>query len=555
MTSPVLEWIEFGDFSPGIFNNNRFAGGVNVNSMNPCMAQETHTYRCRSLVTGGLGPLPKRKKQFSLTSGPSGSHTFNVVGLGTVGMARPDNVFATNNDHRVEVHLGIHWGDPASGGTHRFRWLRENISESPSSTTQILARNYSTALYESGSRMAYIHHARMNLENELLPGRVVSVMTWQAIPLGSGADSSTNQARISHAFPDPTSAATSSTISTKQIGNALHSYTISTTHQNRVVLGRYDIYRRGDDMSVATNANFLWTSPNVNTLGFEDPTAFAVEYDQTITDLGTMTANELLVILQYGGGFIVSGDVDDPTVISLPNIAGPDGAKWVKGCNTAIGYVYSAGDAGLYVWNGGDDAQPISTQLEGTSFTNWDTEWVDTPQGRTDRWIDLVLAPHNWVYDTQSNGWWRLEDPSVADIRMWSTAKYRGQAYGTESTYTNASPNFLHMWEYGDPATNYSWKSHPLWITNDRSMNLRELVVAVSGHGTLTFTFENERGDTVSQVFTFNHTNMRQYRTTLQLRSDNFTMRIQAQGATDKPAPLMHRCYVGYQPRTKIGPG
>jgi hypothetical protein len=548
VTSPDLEWVEFTDFSPGIFNNTRFAGGVNVNSMNPAMAQEADTYRCRSLVTGGLGPLPRLNKSFRLTTIPDGGngHTYRVPGLGTLGQVFAETNATTDPAHRVEIHVPVNWYDD---GTERMRWIRERIYDTTKSTETLGTRNYVTATNAPG-RYVPILKTRMWPTDTLQPGLPVMVFIWvsNSLPLTSDG-----QARMYRAHPDPATPTTNSTLIVGQESSGI-AYTAAVAHQGRIVLGQYLLYQRGVETNLVTNSNLVWTEVNSNALASTVPTVFAVEYDQFVTDMGSMTANELLVILSYGGGYIVSGDLDDPTLIHLPNIASPDGANYVKGCNTAIGYVYSAGPSGLWVWNGGDDATHLSPQLEGNSFL----PGAGGGEGQCDRWMDLVLAPSNWVLDTATRSWWRIEDPDIVDIHYWSTSKYRSQTYGSTGTFTDAEPEFLHMFEYRHPAYSYSWKSQPLWLSRDRTVVLRDFVCALSGQGSVKFTFTNERGDTQVLTFPVNHTNIRNYRATMNLKSDNWTMHIESTGfveSDDKPAPLMHRCYVGLDPRTKIGPG
>src|SRR4051794_10138053 len=66
-----LQWTRFTDFSPGIWQKKGIWGTTGNVPAPPGAATTNNTYRCRSLPGGGLGPMPRKIRDFSMTgTGP-----------------------------------------------------------------------------------------------------------------------------------------------------------------------------------------------------------------------------------------------------------------------------------------------------------------------------------------------------------------------------------------------------------------------------------------------------------------------------------------------------
>jgi hypothetical protein len=268
-----------------------------------------------------------------------------------------------------------------------------------------------------------------------------------------------------------------------------------------------------------------------------------------------MSANVMLVIKQFGGGYVLQGDLSDVTVVQLPNLPCPDGATYVRGVNTSAGYIYSAGPAGMYLWNGGDGAELISKQLDG-SFALGDN-FISGPNGQCDRWIDRVLVPQNWLWDSNLESWWRLEDIDAVNIRYWATIAQGSRVVGAETTFTDESPEFMHVFRYDDLAYTYSWLSHPLWITRDRRILTRQGIVALQGHGIVTITVIDQAGNESSHAITVDSDNIINHRFDLNMAAESLIVKIESsgddgEGAGTFEAPLVHRLFIGYDIDTHL---
>lgn len=545
-----LQWIELTDFSPGIWSNNNLAGGLNVTSTNLAYASPANTFRCRSLPTGGLGPLPRRKEDFALTDPPGAdaTTTFRVCGLDTFGGIFADPLTDTDSDHRAEIHLALDYYEIPNDD--RFLvWVRETIYNDTPATETILTRTFNNTGSSGTPRFAYFNTTRLRTSSPDQPGWPVTTLHWANNPIGGSDDN-----RISRAFPDPDAPTTNAT---EVIGVETEAYTIAVTHQGRVVLGKFLSFDRGVDTGIFTNENFVWTNVNLPTLSTSTPAVFVPELDQSISDLASMSANALFAVKQLGGGYVMQGDLDDVTVVQLPNIMCPDGGDYVRGANTPIGYIYSAGDAGLYVWNGGDSAKPVSAQLDGQCFTGGIT--IDGANGQCDRWQDLFLAPRNWVMDLNTQGWWQLDDPDDIELRFWSTSRYHSQTYGAPSSFAPTGTAFS-LYEMDDLAYTYIWQSHPIWISRDKRMEVRQGVIALQGHGQVTVTVFDPTDDsrTSVEIIDVDDDFIRNYRFDVSLDAENLCIRLESSGDNGSgpgsyEAPLIHRAFFGWAEAQHLG--
>ncbi len=554
MPSKDLQWVELTDFSSGIWSNNNLSGGLEVTSVNPAIAQPTNTYRCRALPSGGLGPLPRMKEAFELTTPPgtpiTPTDSYIINGLGTWGQAIGTTNATTDEDHRVEVHLLLSYNTAGSPNVHNAAWIREHIYDTTPVTETIYSdTNAVTGVVEY--QYAYFLKTRISTLADLLePGELVMVCIYTP---------PSQDLFINRAMPDP---ATPTVASTVEIMNGdAEIFRKAEAHQGRVVVGRFAIYGRGDDTTNSSNENFIYTDVNQSTTSLTEAQVYVPEIDQNISDMASMTANQLIVVKDLGGGYVLQGDLDDVTVVRLPNLMSPDGTTTIRGTQTPRGWVYSAGDRGVYIWNGGDQAEPLSTQVDAREFTDTLEGENKGHAGQMDRWLDLLLVPNLWVNDLEQKGWWRLDDPDdyPTGMAFFSTSKYRGQMISARQEFVSSATDdnefAFYLWEYDDLAYTYSWQSHPLWVSRDFYMNTRQAVIALQGYGEVTVTFSDQDGNTDVNIITTASDNIRNYRFNTSLQAEALIIRIEANGFTLDPdtgdpvvgtAPQVHRLFVGY---------
>lgn len=205
--------------------------------------------------------------------------------------------------------------------------------------------------------------------------------------------------------------------------------------------------------------------------------------------IGTVSNSQLLQVKYDGGGVLISGDLDNPTVRRLPSVESTHGVV-AHGTQTPAGFVYGA-TTGVYAWTGGDTTQNLSPQIDGFFWDHTEgdpREQYDGPRGRFCYWNDAILAPNNYLMDTRSGGWWRLEKPvrEAGDIpvcipyncydvgpdgELWAFPYKIIDTTHTDSAFT---------YSLGDFRSYYSWKSRPLAQTDGRSLSFQDVELLVS---------------------------------------------------------------------------
>lgn len=142
--------------------------------------------------------------------------------------------------------------------------------------------------------------------------------------------------------------------------------------------------------------------------------------EDSLSDIGTLgvvTIDQLLVVKHQHGGALISGDLDNPTIHRLPYIESTGGVI-CKGEHTAIGFVYGSPN-GIFVWAGGDNTQKLSPQLDGFFWDHTDGSQAETytgSRGRITDWGELIFVPNNYVYDIETQSWWRVAVQTLAPV-------------------------------------------------------------------------------------------------------------------------------------------
>lgn len=189
----------------------------------------------------------------------------------------------------------------------------------------------------------------------------------------------------------------------------------------------------------------------------------------------SITADEIIFIKDRGGAVMVRGDLDNPTVVQLPYVESTHGARSIP-VATPLGLVYGTRN-GVYLWEGGDTSRNLSPQLEGW-FWNHNTavEYLG-PRGRFGWWNPWVCVPNNWLYDTRTDSWWRLD--SVANtgvgINCYDVSNFSNRLYAFPHKLSDDNDV---MWYNADPevlADTYSWKSQPLVQSRSRVISVHEV--------------------------------------------------------------------------------
>ncbi len=531
-----LQWVDLTDFTPGIFQRSERALGDTAIPAPLGSAQVTNTYRCQALPTGGLAPLPGRTKSWNVPLTATPDNGVYVNGFFANGPLSPA---ATYLD---EVFLGLEYVEAT---VRKFRFSRLQFFNNPAAPggffagadTDTLVNYTSTSGPATNTSYWGMSFAtdRINTSDPTKPGVPVVATDY----FDSGGTTAVHGTMM-FTFPDPSTA------------NLTAIFPFSTTpgqvigHQGRLVQLQGVGYAHGVGEAVATNEQVSFTDPpNSPTMGTQDE-VFSQENPTGYGAWGSISAGELFFVKHTGGGVIVSGDIANPSITRLPGVISTGGLIG-RAVSTPQGLFYLVNHIGACVWRGGDTSDVISEQLDRDFYiTAFGSPYTATGifmngiSYSLEVWGPWVMAPNNWLYNTITHSWWRVEDTSAAVINWW----------GAAPTYTSASVPFVHLFDTHSPASNWSWQSHPIPASIERLTEVRDMVLVAQGSGTVTVTLTAFDGSTQAEVFTVTNATQPQRLRPAQggtfIKGYNVVVRIQADsGSSDVPAPVVHSLHLG----------
>jgi len=244
-------------------------------------------------------------------------------------------------------------------------------------------------------------------------------------------------------------------------------------------------------MRNGSNNLIYWTTPNVNLLPYEADASAELLLSSEERQFGSwvsMNANEMFIVCQDGGGYVIRGDIEYPQVVHLPAVASTHGAGSI-GCTTPLGYIYGTRD-GVFAWAGGDTTENVAPNLEGWF---WDVEngtnayrGHNTPKGKFAYRYPWVFAPNNYVMDVRTKGWFRLEQPTD-DLLGGTRKNWWGYEVGFAGVYAfnaycpvdnaHQSQEMIYRYDLSSGQPNYVAVLHPLPIAKTRTIEIREVIV------------------------------------------------------------------------------
>ena len=279
--------------------------------------------------------------------------------------------------------------------------------------------------------------------------------------------------------------------------------------------------------------------------------------------VGVLTADELLVVKSTGGGAIVRGDLDNPTVRRLPHIE-PTYNTACKGTQSPIGYVYGS-RTGVHLFDGSGTTRKLSRQLDGFFWDPYDDDdpVITGAYGRFAYWNGLIHVPNNFVYDIESDGWWRWRiDIGKFNIYLINNIGQLWMFPCVDESSVASPRSLFYAANIDRLASSYSWQSHPLIETRGRRVSVQDVRILGTSKGggaatfTVTLTGYDEGGNSIASdaiTLTCDNTLFPQV-----MREDitpNFVaeyiqVRVEAaSNVANTPAPKLHSLRLGIKPR------
>lgn len=544
MSSPQLEWLSIKDFSPGIYDV--------VTPNNPLgAATRRNTYRCVVSENGALIPGPRRIAGYTNDDASPGTTPASPYFIGGLFVADPifDGTTPVGEDqNNSEIFVGYEWFETNDDRRRMVRRYKRHAAV-PSWETIIDDTVNVPGLYDANYRPARccFQSSRSNSTTPTDAGIPVVIICYDGILEG---------------FPDDTAPGATGTVSLPQPGPAFPQPNIVITHQNRVVVFPLTLNGFGTGEVYATNEGIYWTATNDYTtnaaadfsnviFGAENPTGYQTG--------ASLSANELLLIKSKGGALMLRGDLGNVTAVNLPNVVSTGfSINW--GVATKLGFAYCVDNLSMFVWNGGDTSEDIGLQLDRNFWRP--TRDITDNYFRTPttccKFGQYIVTPNNWLYDMDRGSWWRFDNSNERQY-VHMDADWSGRwLYGS-----------LHKWEDGQTAevfyefdnrygeVDYSWQSHPIPGTMERVMEAREVVLVVSGSGTVKVTVNGRDGTADTADFTVDDDFPVSIRQPIAVQGTNLQVRIEADvfDINNPPgdgAPTVHEVRLGVQERSRI---
>lgn len=250
----------------------------------------------------------------------------------------------------------------------------------------------------------------------------------------------------------------------------------------------------GDRIWYTSHPGFMLFTGTVDVPDYAGQFIAIPENSSGFGSVAALNAQDLLIVNNYGGGAVVSGQLNSPTINQLPSLHATYGLS-CQGVNTPIGYIYG-GRFGVYSFDG-SKTDSISPQLTGAFWdhiassidpaSGLSSSLTHTHRGNRGRfgwWDPYVLVPNNYLYDTRTKGWWRLElptdtlEPYSAYDTSAGNSETSGQLYAMPWRKTILSDVTYDRYSHYSLADSYSWQSQPLYESRDRTLTCHQITFA-----------------------------------------------------------------------------
>lgn len=526
------------DFTPGIYSNGNYATGVPPAPIGA--AQETNTYRCIGLPGGGLAPLPKRNVNYDIPW-PGVGTTGIIVGIQAAGI-----INFNTTDPQLYNYDVCHVFIDVNSSPRQLFWRKltasgfgtwasgqfQDTGEWPTTTdtagatsltmpaTITWPRSVSTAFVPiSGSRYLFFG-AKVDMPGTLYRVFVhgLDPIVAQRLFMGS-SDVSLLTWLIEH-----------------------QERLVWFTRRKPLILNpafdANNTYAMNDTMQYSY-AQFVDSAGNVTT-----NISFFTQLYSEQGCAGSISVGELLIIpFEHGDARVIQGDLDNPTVTLLRGVQ-PTGRLYCAGVPTKAGLLYPSKNNGVWSWDGSNSSRKVSKQLRDNFFER--TTFTRGLSLLPSRWGQYAMFPHNWLFDTDTESWWRLEDTAVKDLQCWSSVVPE-TLFGAVDSITSGATATLCEFTVGVPALSYSWQSQPIQVApygetvRVTDIEIKAVPSVADTNQTITVTLTNRDNTTVSEPITINSktTIPVRERVPTAMRGDDIIVRIEADGGAN-PAPVVH---------------
>lgn len=583
LKSPTLTWVDFTDFTPGVYNNSNISGVNNYSSgINPIVpapkaaAQLTGTWGCMALPTGGLAPLPRiiTVKTFiaagdeSIYYSCTGMISYSPSNLSIITTPLKNNfiyclmsIGKTDEDYYINYKIWLTLGK--TGKTHTTRlWQWAEFIGSPLTkglgawgcpfpiTTRI---NYSGILFP-----VVVFPMLPTYTNTVPNGEILVYPPLEFRTTYTMQNINTVSTTVT---PNPTGC---------KVGPII-------AHQGRIIV-LSNSRQEWPTGTIITNDGISFTTPSGTKWLYNQLEYISPENPFGYGGGGSISAGELFLIKKKGGAVVVYGTITNPQVIYLGGVQST-GNIYGQVAQSPIGLVYCSQGNGAWVWNGSSQSTKISYQISSTFFVMTPDATIQEITGVVNTngslgyfcfsWGEWILFSNSWIYNIKIKSWWRLTNTTSSSAFF----HYCLAGNTLDSVFASRIIHFASgSTVYSDlvllnkkvPGKKWSWYSLPVKLSENRYINIREVIVYASSpecpYGEIAVEIFPNEGTTpeVLNIVSTIKTYPSMFRIPCNINTtSNIRFRIEAvvggdHGTTIYSAPIIHQISFGYKVRQHI---
>ena len=538
------QFIEISDFSPGIFTDYHYGSGrVQVETQEGSIfagngaATVDDTARCCADRTGALVPLPKliegkttdiqptsANASTNFASGHHANYLLDAYVRGEM-FVYGDQVPADSDRAGVYTMYGMLY-DPGNTGSEYWTVLAQlhRLFDSSSADHDLMWARCTenvAAIADASQQLGCGNFIPFRVRNSVEDARTADCIAWVAFGApgyqsdagewASGTIGATELAltdydtytdstypgsheRIIGIHPNPNDV----TLTDTGFLGGTHDGTADETfkdacylvaHQGRMVATTRTQKQQGELTGgseewgvISESVTYSPIQDFYGELGFGcfETASFGEEKPFRSGVVASITADEIIFIKDREGAILVRGDLNNPTVVQLPYVESTHGAYSIP-AKTNFGLVYGTVN-GVYVWEGGESTRQLSPQLEGWFWNHDEDLNYLGNRGRFAWWNPWVIVPNNFIYDSRTESWWRLDTPTNTNVacNVADVVNTRNRLYlFPHKIDGDSSP----MWYTATPdvlCDTYTWQSQPLVETRTRVMSVHEIHLMVT---------------------------------------------------------------------------
>lgn len=542
-----LTWIVLEDFTPGIITNSALTNvAINGTNTGPVpgnkSGQAQSAIGCIALPNGGLAPLPGLNTSPLPPTHAPASPTTTTTFINGLFVAGP---FVGGFGQTLPYDDVVYGQESVVNATGAWRFYLEELQVV---SNVVAVANTLESLGPTGSTVGL---GLVTLTGDYT--RANSTATDVGVPtlaIGYVWHDNGSDAYV-WLFPNPTSPTSTTPY---VLADTLTADVL--THQNRIVCLSLDSEDWTSTLMTFGNEQYNYTDPpNSLALGTQQE-VFVQEHPFGHGTWGAISASELFLVKNSGGGYVIQGDLNAPTVTRLPGVTSTYGLMSRAASETPLGMVYASENRGLWSWAGGITSQKISNQLEDNSFQlSFPPIGVfHGPKVDIRGWGDWIVVSGDWLFDTNTGGWWKLPLSSTSQTHLFYGVSWDGNTLYA-SVPVPSSTVAIDMYDRFTLTNTFTWKSYPMRLSNgpsDRQYTVQEIVIRAQGSGTVTVTLEGVAGS--SSATASSPSDSRTFTTTAQpsmqmirtgLVAQDVTVTITSTGASTDAAPVVYSVALG----------